>query len=424
MEYGLIGKTLGHSFSKIVHEALTDYGYELYPLPTQEEFHDFMRVKNFRGINVTIPYKQDVIPYCNSLDEKAQAIGAVNTIVNENGVLKGYNTDFDGFLFQCETLGISFQDKVVLILGTGGTFKTVWAVAQSQKAKEILVASRSRGEGKLSYAMAQSPEIAEKIDILINTSPVGMYPHNQEMPVDLSHFPHVSGVIDVIYNPQNSLLVQAGKARGIPSSGGLAMLVAQAKYAAEYFTQKTIETQAMEKVLGQIAHKQSNLVLVGMPASGKSTIGRKVAQMMHRGFVDLDEALVKKANRSIPEIFAQEGEEAFRSLETEICWEYGKESGLVLSTGGGVVTREENIRALGQNAVFVYITRPIDTLDVGKHRPLSQSREDILRLHQERSPIYEKIAHKTVENSQAVHIVAKEVQEAYYEIFHSSRAKS
>lgn len=423
MEYGLIGKTLGHSFSKIVHEALTDYGYELYPLPTEEEFHDFMQLRNFAGINVTIPYKQDVIAYCEVLDDKAKAIGAVNTIVNNKGKLYGYNTDFDGFLYQCQGSGIDFQGKVLLLLGTGGTGKTVTAVAKSQGVKEIITASRNpQGQGQISYEEAVEEAFASTVHIIVNTSPMGMYPHNKEQAISLEPFSNLTAVVDVVYNPLCSLLVQAGKKRNIPCSGGLPMLVAQAKYAAEHFTGKEIPQENMDKVLWQISMKQSNLVLIGMPSSGKSTLGRKVASYMGRDFVDLDEAIVKQAKKPIAEIFATEGEEAFRQLETEVCWEYGMQNGLVISTGGGVVTRGENISALGQNAVFVYVHRELSSLDVGKNRPLSRSREDVERLYQERAPLYEAVADITVENDLSVNQVGKKIQEAYYEVFSTGRA--
>ncbi|MFI3255021.1 MAG: shikimate kinase [Eubacteriales bacterium] len=417
MEYGLIGKTLGHSFSKIVHEAITDYGYELYPLPTEEEFHDFMKAKNFRGINVTIPYKQDVIPYCDVIDEKAKAIGAVNTIVNHNGKLHGYNTDFDGFLFLCQRAGISFENKVVLILGTGGTYKTVQSVATAQKAKQILVASRRSGPGLHSYEEVQQSPIAETVEIIINTSPVGMFPHNQEQAISLAPFPNLTGVVDVVYNPLCTLLIQAARERQIPSCGGLPMLVAQAKYAAEHFKGASIPEEANEKVLAQIGQKQSNLVLIGMPSSGKSTLGKKCAKNLGREFVDLDEEIKKKAQKTIPEIFAEDGEEAFRKLETEVCWEFGKENNLVLSSGGGMVTRKENLTALGQNGIFIYVKRDLEVLDIGKNRPLSQSKEDVQCLYYQRTPIYEKAAHGAVENNQAVHLVAKDIQEAFHEVF-------
>ncbi len=422
MEYGLIGKTLGHSFSKIVHEAITDYGYELYPLPTEEIFHQFMKERNFKGINVTIPYKQDVIPYCHELDHKAKAIGAVNTIVNKQGKLYGYNTDFDGFLFQIKKYGIDFEGKVLLILGTGGTFKTVHAVGQDQGAKEILIASRTAREGILSYEDLQDPRIQEKVEIIVNTSPVGMYPQVQGKPLSLSAFPHLTGVVDVVYNPQCSLLVQEAKERGLACCGGLTMLIAQAKYAAEHFTGESVPETATDKVFGQIARRQSNLVLIGMPSCGKSTLGRWCAKAMGRDFVDLDEALVEKAGKTIPEIFQEEGEEAFRQLETELCWEYGKESGLVLSTGGGVVTREENMKALSLNGVFAYVKRPLDQLELGKNRPLSQSKEAISTLYGQRSPLYEQYAQITLDNSDHVNVVGKQIQEAYYEIFNSQRS--
>lgn len=423
MGYGLIGKTLGHSFSKIVHEALTDYSYQLYPLPTEEEFHNFMKQRQFPGINVTIPYKQMVIEYCESLDEKAKAIGAINTIVNKEGKLYGYNTDYDGFLYLAEKIGVSFQDKVVLILGTGGTFKTVSSVVKHQGAKEIIVASRNPDPSQMpeditsvSYPEA---EALKTVDIIVNTSPSGMYPNNHTQPISLEHFPQLLGVLDVVYNPLRSSLVQSAKALGIPATGGLPMLVAQAKFAAEHFQNKEISTSAMDKVVGEIAQKQSNLVLIGMPSCGKSTLGKRCAREMNRTFVDLDQKIEEKIGMSIPQLFETQGEEAFRKIETEVCQEYAKENGLVISTGGGIVTRGENIQALTQNGVLVYVHRPLSQLDVGANRPLSKSVDAIATLYQQRAPLYQSASNIQIENTADVSTVAKKIQEAYHEIFNT-----
>lgn len=426
MGYGLIGKTLGHSFSKVVHEALTDYSYSLYPLPTEEAFHGFMKKRDFPGINVTIPYKQDVIPYCTELDAKAKAIGAINTIVNREGKLYGYNTDYDGFLYLAQQTGISFTGKTVLILGTGGTFKTVSAVLEDAKAKEIFVATR-RPEEKaehpyqtLSYEEAKTKT---QVEIVINTSPVGMYPDNENTPLPLDGLPNLQGVLDVVYNPLSTCLIQEAKAKNIPASGGLPMLVAQAKFAAEHFQGKEIPKSAMDKVVGDIASLQSNLVLIGMPGCGKTTLAREIACSMKRTFVDLDAEIEKEVGTTIPILFATQGEEAFRTLETEICRRFAKEHSLVISTGGGIVKRPENIQALQQNGVLIYVDRPLKDLQIGTGRPLSKSPEQIATLFEERSTLYETACHSAVANTLPVPQVAKKIQEAYDEIFNSQWTK-
>lgn len=424
MNHGLIGKNLVYSFSKIVHEALTDYTYQLYPLPTDEDFHSFMKEQKFPGINVTIPYKEMVIPYCHHVDEKAKNIGAVNTILNRDGKLYGYNTDYDGFLYMAQKNKISFQNKIVLILGTGGTFKTVSTVACDQGAKEILVASRTPKDPTtmtsvtetLTYDQAKS---CEKVQIIVNTSPIGMYPDTHLSPISLDGFPNLEGVLDVVYNPLYSALVQEAKNKNIPSSGGLPMLVAQAKFAAEHFQGKEIPSSAMDKVVGQIAQRQSNLVLIGMPGCGKSTIGKYCAESMGRNYIDLDAELEKQAGKTIPQLFETEGEEAFRQLETKICQQFAKENNLIISTGGGVVTRPENIKALQQNGILVYLTRPLENLELGNNRPLSTSLDAVKTLEQQRTPLYQKACHFQVENTQAINKIGNQIQETYYEIFNS-----
>lgn len=424
MGYGLIGKTLGHSFSKVVHEALTDYSYSLYPLPTEEDFHAFMKKQDFPGINVTIPYKQDVIPYCHSLDHKAKAIGAINTIVNRDGKLYGYNTDYDGFLYLAEETGISFQDKTVLILGTGGTFKTVSAVLEDQNAKKIYVATRRPNEKAshpyetLSYDDAKTKT---DVEIILNTSPVGMYPHTHSTPLLLDGLPNLIGVLDVVYNPLETRLVQEAKAKNIKASSGLPMLVAQAKFAAEHFTGKPIEKSAMDNVVSQIAQRQSNLILIGMPGCGKSTLGSEVAKLMDRTFIDLDAEIEKEIGTSIQIFFETQGEDAFRQLETEVCKKFAKEHSLVISTGGGIVTREENIPALQQNGVLLYLKRPLNTLAFGEGRPLSKDPDRVAKLFQERTPLYEKACHKSLENNKSISEIAIEIQEVYHEIFNPQR---
>lgn len=418
MDYGLIGQTLKHSFSKPVHEALTDYQYQLCPLATQEIFHDFMTKKEFKGINVTIPYKLAVIPYCDEVHPQAAEIGTVNTIVNKNGVLVGYNTDYLGFLYLADKMGLDFSGKTVLILGTGGTFQTVRTAVTQKGAKTILVASRTAKEGVLDYATAQS---RQDVQIIVNTTPVGMYPDNQSCPISLEGFPQLEGVIDAVYNPLRSTLVQQGKRRGIPANGGLAMLVAQAKYAAELFQGKEVSVEAVERVTGEIFAAQSNLVMIGMPASGKSTLGRRCAQDMNRTFIDLDNEIVEEIGMPIPQFFQEQGEAAFRAIEHRLCLKFAKETGQVISTGGGVVLNPENIAALQQNGVLALVQRPLEELKTGGNRPLLPDQNAVETLYQQRWPLYQSAQDFAVDNVDQPGVIAERIQEAFYEVFSVKR---
>lgn len=392
VQYGLVGASLGHSFSKEIHERLGGYPYELCPL-APDDFDRFFTERRFRGVNVTIPYKQRVIPYCGRLDAQAHRIGAVNTVVNENGVLAGYNTDYAGFAFLLQHAGISLHGQTVLVLGNGGTAKTVRAVAVDAGAADICVASRSGSVGTVTYAEAAR---LAAVTVVINASPAGMFPDNRTLAVDLSSFPHLRAVADVVYNPLETRLVQQGRELGVPSVGGLLMLVAQAKAAAELFTGHELadsETLAAFRVLRRA---RANFVLTGMPGSGKSTVGRLLAERMSRPFVDLDDAVSTEAGMDIPQMFAVLGEAAFRDAEAAAIAEYGAQTGLVISTGGGAPLRRENIVNLRQNGVLAFLDRPIAQLETGKGRPLSSTRDDLLRLAETRLPLYRSCADITV----------------------------
>ena len=381
MEYGLIGAKLGHSYSKIIHEMLCGYHYDLCPLPTEEEARAFLAKRQFKAINVTIPYKKLVMEYCSYIDPRAKAIGAVNTVVNKNGLLYGYNTDYMGFAHLCDAHGVSFAGKTVVILGTGGTHNTTSAVARDKGAAKVLTVSRHPDpeKGELSYAEA----VSSGAQIVINTTPAGMYPNVGVCNLDVAAMPDLEAVVDVVYNPDKTELILRAEEAGVPVAvGGLEMLVAQAVYAAEYFLDRKFEDAPVEirRITAALRRDMLNIALIGMPSSGKTTLGRMLAKSLGRTFVDLDEEIVKTDGRSIPDIFAAEGEDGFRTKETAETQRFGKEGRQLISCGGGIVKKPENLRALHQNGVILFIDRPVDALAVGGGRPLSSSMDALRQM--------------------------------------------
>ena len=364
MEYGLIGEKLGHSFSKIIHEKLADYTYELCPL-AKDELDAFMTAKQFKAINVTIPYKQDVIPHCDVLDDSAKRIGVVNTIVNRDGKLFGYNTDFAGFLYNLNAHGITLKDKKVMICGSGGTCKTVTAVAEYMGAKEILVVSRSKKENAVTYEEC----IRHKdVDVVVNASPKGMYPDNGESPLDLSNFPNCKAVVDVIYNPLKTRLLQQAEQLGMKAVNGLEMLVAQAKFAVEHFLSTEIENDKIDQITLELLKQLTNIVLIGMPSSGKTLTGKALCKYIDKTVVDTDAVIVERSGMSIKEMFARHGEAYFRQWEHDVIEEFSKQNGLIIATGGGAIKNEENIQNLKQNGVVMFIDRDLEHLLVTDDR--------------------------------------------------------
>ncbi len=393
MEYGCIGEKLKHSFSKEIHAKLFPYNYEICEIERQN-LDVFMKKRDFKAINVTIPYKRDVIPYLDYIDEVAEKIGAVNTIVNKNGKLYGYNTDFSGLRALILKNGIDISQKKVLILGSGGTSKTAKAVCESLGASVILRVSRQEQEGFITYEAAK--EVHNDADVIINTTPVGMYPNIDGTPINVADFKKLLGVVDAVYNPLCTRLVLDAKSQGIKATGGLYMLVAQAVFAAEKFTDSKIPLEKIDEVYKEILLSKKNIVLVGMPSSGKSTIGSALSERLGMSFIDTDALVVDMEKRSIPEIFQSSGEQYFRTVESSAILEAAKNSNTVIATGGGAILNHHNVELLRQNGKIYFLDRPIDELLVTDDRPLSNDIEKLKKLYDERYELYLKAADLTV----------------------------
>jgi shikimate dehydrogenase len=381
--FGLLGERLTHSFSPFIHEELGNYEYRLYE-KKPAELDDFFRHGGFDGLNVTIPYKQTVIPYCGSLSETARIIGSVNTITRlADGTFHGDNTDFFGFKYLLDKAGANPSDGKTIILGSGGSALTVQAVLKDMKAGEVVVISRS---GLNNYENIYKHYDAK---IIINTTPVGMYPNNGISPIsDLGLFKNCCTVIDLIYNPARTELLLQAQERGISFENGLAMLVAQAIKSAEYFTNTVINDEIINTFISKIIRKTRNIVLIGMPGCGKTSIGQALAKKTGREFTDTDEWIVRTSGKSIPAIFEEDGEEVFRRLESEALKTLCKRSGLIIATGGGIVTRAENKNVVRQNGTVIYLDRDISELPISG-RPVS-AREGTNALAAVRLPLYER----------------------------------
>ncbi len=394
MEYGLIGEHLPHSFSKEIHHRCADYDYQITEI-SPDQVADFIAKREFRGINVTIPYKQTVIPMLSYVDEAARTIGAVNTVVNRQGELYGYNTDYYGMEALIRRLGIDLAGKKVLILGTGGTSKTARAVVQGAKAGEIVVVGRQKTPENVTYQEAY--ERHSDADVIINTTPCGMYPYadgtpqRAGVPIDLAPFLRLSGVVDAVYNPLRTNLVMDALDRSIPAEGGLYMLVAQAVKASRIFLGQ--DTDGMDEqsneIYKQIAAQKENIVLIGMPASGKSTVGNHLAKALGRPLFDTDAEIVKQAGMEIPQIFAQRGEAGFRDLESEVVRRIANQTtGAIIATGGGAILRPENVRALKRTGKLYFLDRALERLLPTADRPLASSVQAIQTRYEERYGLY------------------------------------
>lgn len=392
MRCGLLGEHLGHSFSPLIHGELADYTYDLVERPP-EEVEDFVCNGGYDAFNVTIPYKKTVIPFLDKISPEAERIGAVNTVVRRaDGTLEGYNTDYFGFDGMLTASGIEVCGKKALVLGSGGASATVQAVLRDRGARELIIVGRSLENN---YDNLDRHADAE---VIINTTPVGMYPQNAVSPIDLSMFPHCRGVLDVIYNPARTALVLDAEARGIPAMSGLFMLVGQAVKAFEFFTGDTAEVGAIERITRKIAQQTQNIILIGMPGCGKSTVGKLLAEKTNRPFIDADDEFSVMHGMTPAEAINTLGEDRFREMEHEVLLSLGKESGRVIACGGGVVTREYNYRPLHQNGVIIYLKRELSRLATGG-RPLSQ-RTSPEALYLARKDAYERFADLTVDSTE------------------------
>lgn len=390
MKCGLLGRKLGHSYSPQIHAKLWDYPYELFE-KEPEDLEDFLKHSDFTGINVTIPYKKDVIAYCSELSPVAKKLGAVNTIVRRtDGTLIGHNTDYFGFSSMLQRSGLSVAGKKVLVLGSGGASATAVAVLEEADA-QVIVISRS---GENNYTNLSLHKDAR---VIVNTTPMGMYPNVGVSPVDLSIFPNLEGVLDVIYNPARTKLLLDAEELGLITQNGLWMLVAQAKESAQWFSGHRISDDVIGKIHTQLRRQMENTILIGMPGCGKSTIGRELAKKLNKTFVDADGEIEKTAGCSIPEIFASVGEEGFRKIETKVLCELGMKSGLVIATGGGCVTREENYPLLHQNGTIYWLMRDITQLPTSG-RPLSQA-GNLQEMYKKRKPLYARFCDHSVDNN-------------------------
>lgn len=407
MQCGLLGRKLGHSYSPQIHNLLGDYSYVLFE-KEPEELENFLKNGDFSGLNVTIPYKKEVIPYLSELSPTAKKMGCVNTVLRRSdGTLYGHNTDYFGFTSLVRHAGLSVAGKKVLVLGSGGASNTAVAALKDLGASPVVI-SRS-GENNYQNLHRHTDAAA-----IVNTTPVGMYPNTGVSPIDLGLFPHLEGVLDVIYNPARTQLLLDAEKLGIPRENGLWMLVAQAKEAAEVFTGGKISDEVIEKIYRQLSHQMKNIVLIGMPGCGKSTIGTLLAEKLGRALADADEKIIALAGKSIPEIFAQDGEPTFRDWETKALTELGKQSGLVIATGGGCVTQKRNYPLLHQNGYLVWLERDWSKLPTDG-RPLSQA-NDLGKMYAVRKPLYEAFADIRVENTDTPEETVQKILDALEEL--------
>ena len=403
---GLLGRKLGHSYSPQIHASLGEYEYRLFE-QEPEALERFLRSENYTGLNVTIPYKKAVASFCDVLSPVAKRLGAVNTVVkDQDGKLIGHNTDYFGFMSMVKKSGLNLNGKKVVNLGSGGASATVLAETLDLGGFPIVISRTGENNYQNLYRHADA-------SILVNATPVGMYPNNGCTPIDLNTFPHLEGVLDLIYNPAHTILLQDAKERNLISLNGLYMLVAQAKESAEWFTGSTIDDGIIEEIYNHFRFSMENVLLIGMPGSGKSTLGKILAKRLSRPFFDTDEEIVRLADKPIPEIFKEQGETGFRKLETQVLTELCKKSGTIIATGGGCVTVRENIPILSQNSVVVWLKRDLEQLPT-EGRPLSLN-ADLQRMYEVRRPLYINCADIQVNNDDTVDAVAKRIIDAIME---------
>lgn len=403
--YGLLGEHLGHSFSPFLHHALGDEAYALYELAPQE-LEAFVKQENVRGLNVTIPYKQTVLPFVDEISPAVEAIGAANTLYRRNGKLIAENTDVLGFLYLLESNHIEVTGKKVLVFGNGGACKAVLEALRRKEAGDVLVVSRQGGDVPL-ISYDDLPKHYDA-DVIVNTTPVGMYPDNLSSITDLSPFERLSGVVDIVYNPLRTGLLLHAEALGIPHANGLGMLVAQAVRAHEFFFDTTVDDRVIEDLTAELTRSATNLVLIGMPGSGKSSVAALLAEKTGRDVIELDSAIEEAAGKPIPEIFAEDGEDVFRDIESECIARAGAKTGVILSLGGGAVTKERNYLPLHQNGRIYCLKRDLSLLPMDG-RPLSKDLDTLKAMEQTRAPMYERFADVTIENDGTLEDAAEKI---------------
>lgn len=414
MKYGLIGERLGHSFSKEIHESIGNYKYELYEV-SKESFDEFMTKRDFLAINVTIPYKEKVIPYLDFIDDAAKTIGAVNTIVNKNGKLYGYNTDFLGLRDLVLTNNIPVEGKKVLILGDGGTAKTSNAVFTSLGAKSINFVSLNPTEDACSYEDVKKLHL--DAEIIVNATPCGMYPNNDDLILEIEKFDALVAVVDVIYNPLLTSIVRKAKNKNIKAVTGLYMLVAQAVYASGIFMGIEYDKNIIDKIYHQILWQKQNIVLIGMPSSGKSTIGHVLKEKLSKTFIDTDALIEDRIKMPISNFLDKDSEETFRDIEEQVIEEVAKKNNLIISTGGGVIKRNNNIFRLKANGIVIFIDRPLPLLEATNNRPLSSSRLELEKLYFERYDLYEEACDIKIVNDSDLEEVIEKILDGVKKIY-------
>lgn len=409
MQYGLIGKKLSHSFSKEIHESLANYTYELCEI-APNELENFFKVRDFKAINVTMPYKKDVIPFLDEISDEARELQAVNTIVNRDGKLYGYNTDFYGMKDMILRSGIDTFNKKALVLGTGATSRTASLVLKELGVKEIYFVSRDKKDGAITYAEAHS--IHNDAQIIVNTTPVGMYPNAYTSPLDLEPFENLEAVFDAVYNPLRTQLVIEAKGQKAYGESGLYMLVSQAVHAIELFIDTKIDVEKAYETYEKITKEKENIVLIGMPSCGKTTVGKILSNMLGRDFYDLDYEIEKRIGCTISDFFETHSEIDFRNVETEITKEISTKNGIIIATGGGCATKNVNVNALRSNGRIYFIDRALDHLIPTHSRPLARDRFALENLYRMRQSIYSFVCDMHIDGNltpnEEAEIIAKE----------------
>lgn len=406
MEYGIIGEVLKHSFSKTIHETLGGYSYEIKEL-AKSELDSFMKDKNFKGINVTIPYKKDVIPYLDYIDDSVKTIGSCNVVVNRDNKLYGYNTDYVGFVEMLKYFNIEVKNKRVAVLGNGGASATIQYALKVLGSKEIYVISTKVESNSYSYDYLNNK--LKDIDVIVNTTPVGMFPNNDKRIIDIKNFSSLESFADIVYNPLKTKTVVDAEEEGIKVATGLYMLVAQAVYGIEHFLGIEMDKEIIKNYYEKLVKQKENIVLVGMPTSGKTTIGKKVAEKLNLGFIDTDDEIIKVIKMPISEYFEKYGEKEFRKVESEVIKNLSTEQSLVIATGGGSILNNENVKNLKQNGKLYFLDRSLEKLITTSDRPLSSDRDALTKRYNERIDIYRSVADVILDGDKTVDEVTESI---------------